>query len=155
MHRPKCPRFVRACIALAFWCLLSVPLSACHRTPDEQQVRQVIASAAAAARGNDADGVLAVVSDDFVGNNGELDRHGLKQMLVLRAFRKDNTGALIGPISIERQGDRLIARFTLTLTGGKPDSLMPDRADMFAMSTAWRKDSGKWRCYSATWKPAG
>src|SRR5690348_5927775 len=149
MRRVKCPRFVRAWIALPLLCLLS--LSACHRTPDEQQVRQAIASAAAAARANDADGMLAVVDDDFVGNDGVLDRHGLKQMLVLRAFHKDSTGVLIGPVSIERQGDRLIARFTLTLTGGKPDSLLPDRADVFAMSTAWRKDSGKWRCYSANW----
>lgn len=38
----------------------------------------------------------------------------------LRAFRHDSTGVLIGPISIERQGDRLIATFTMTLTGGNP-----------------------------------
>ncbi len=74
-------------------------------------------------------------------------------MLVLRAFRKDSTGVLVGPVSMERQGERLIARFTLTLAGGKSDSLLPDQADAFAMSTAWRKDSGTWRCYNATWKP--
>jgi ketosteroid isomerase-like protein len=134
--------------------LACLALGACHRTPDEQQVREAIATAAAAARGNDADGVLAVVSDDFVGNDGELDRHGLKQMLALRAFRKDSTGVLVGPVSIERQGDRLIASFTLTLTGGKPDSLLPDQADVYEMRSAWRKDSGEWHCYSASWSSA-
>ncbi len=129
-----------------------VVLCACHRTPDEEQVRQAIAAAATAARGNDADGVLAVVSDDFVGNEGELDRHGLKQMLVLRAFRHDSTGALIGPVSIQHQGDRLIATFTLTLTGGKAASLLPDQADVFAMTTAWKREGAQWRCYSAEWK---
>lgn len=130
-------------------------LCACgHRTPDEEQVRQAIASAATAARNNEADGILAFVSDDFVGNDGELDRHGLQQMLVLRAFRKDSTGVLVGPVSMERQGDRLIAQFTLTLTGGKSDSLLPDQADVYEMSTAWRKDSGRWRCYRATWLSA-
>jgi ketosteroid isomerase-like protein len=127
-------------------------LPGCRHGTDEDQVRQAITSAATAARDNDADGVLAQVSDDFVGNDGDLDRHGLKQMLVLRAFRHDSTGVLIGPISVERQGDRLIATFTLTLTGGKPDSLLPDQADVFSMSTAWRREGREWRCYSATWK---
>ena len=86
------------------------------------------------------------------GNDGELDRHGLKQMLLLRAFRRDSTGVLIGPVSVERRGDRLVATFILTLTGGKPDSLLPDRADVFAMTTAWTRENGRWRCYSADWK---
>ncbi|MEO6968527.1 MAG: hypothetical protein ABI132_08800 [Rhodanobacteraceae bacterium] len=139
-------------IAVVLCLILAIPqLAGCHRTPDEEQVRQAIAAAAVAARGNDADGVLMVVSDDFVGNNGDFDRHGLRQMLVLRAFRHDSTGVLIGPVSVERQGDRLIATFTMTLTGGKPDSLLPDQADVFAMKTAWRKEGSNWRGYSATW----
>src|SRR6185437_943083 len=137
---------VLACVLL----LLSL-ISGCHRTPDEQQVRQAIASAADAARGNDPDGVLAQVSKDFIGNDGDLDRRGLHQLLALRALRQDSTAVLIGPISIESQGQRLIANFSLTLTGGKPDSLLPDQANVYAMSTAWRREGSHWRCYSATW----
>lgn len=139
---------------LTWWlALLAIAmLAGCHRTPDEQQVRQAISDAAVAARNNDADGVLALVSDDFVGNEGDLDRDGLRRLLALRAFRHDSTGVLIGPVSIERQGDRLIATFSLTLTGGRPDSLLSDQADSFPMSTAWRRERGRWRCYSATWK---
>jgi ketosteroid isomerase-like protein len=129
-----------------------IALGACHRAPDEQQVREAIAAAASSARGNDADGVLAVVSDDFVGNDGDLDRHGLKQMLALRAFRHDSTGVLVGPVSIERRGDRLIASFTLTLAGGKSGSLLPDQADVYEMTTAWRHEGRHWRCYSASWR---
>lgn len=152
MLRMEGARVGRGFVALAC-ALLWLPLiAACHRTPDEERVRQSISAAADAARNNDADGVLAQVSDDFVGNNGDLDRRGLKQMLALRAFRHDSTGVVLGPISVQRQGDRLIAKFTLTLTGGKPDSLLPDQADVFAMSTAWKREGGDWRCYSATWK---
>lgn len=132
--------------------LLALALPGCHHGSDEDQVRQAIASAASAARDNDSGGVLAQVSDDFIGDDGDLDRRGLKRMLVVRAFRHDSTGVLIGPISVERQGDRLVATFTLTLTGGKPGSLLPDRADVFAMSTAWKREGRDWRCYSATWK---
>lgn len=141
----------RGLAALALLLILAA-VSACHHGSDEDQVRQAIASAAAAARDNDADGVLAQVSDDFVGNDGDLDRHGLKQMLVLRAFRQDSTVVLVGPVSVERQADRLVATFTLTLTGGKTGSVLPEQADVFEMSTAWKSESGHWRCYSATWE---
>ena len=144
-------RAIRSVAMLALLALLPA-VSACHNGSDEDQVRQAIASAATAARDNDADRVLAQVSDDFVGNDGELDRHGLKRMLVVRAFRRDSTGVLVGPVSVEHQGDRLIATFTLTLTGGRPGSLLPDQADVFAMTTAWKRENGRWRCYSATWK---
>ena len=127
-------------------------LAGCQRTPDEQQVRQAISEAAAAARSNDAGGLLAWVSADFIGNEGDLDRDGLRRMLALRAFRHDSTGVLIGPVSIERQGDRMIATFSLTLTGGRSDSLLPNQAESFSMNTAWRREGGRWRCYSATWK---
>ena len=150
MHRKNSTIDLRRALALCVFAA-SILLGACHRTPDEQQVRQAIADAAVAARGNDTDGVLAAVSDDFTGNDGEFDRHALRQMLVLRTLRHDSTGVLIGPVSIERQGDRLIAGFTLTLTGGKAGSLLPDQADVYRMTTAWRRDGGHWRCYSANW----
>ncbi|HET6906601.1 MAG TPA: hypothetical protein VFH52_06620 [Rhodanobacteraceae bacterium] len=143
-------RAIRSVAMLALLALLPA-VSACHHGSDEDQVRQAIASAATAARDNDADGVLAQVSDDFVGNDGELDRHGLKRMLIVRAFRRDSTGVLVGPVSVEHQGDRLIATFTLTLTGGRPGSLLPDQADVFAMTTAWRREDHRWKCYNATW----
>lgn len=150
-------RHCRFCIALVAALMLLPTLAGCHRTADEEQVRQAIAAGAAAARGNDVDGVMAQVSDDFVGNDGDVDRRSLRRMLALRAFRHDSTGVLTGPIAIERKslpgtgGDRLVATFTLTLTGGKPGSLLPDQADVFAMSTAWRKEGSHWRCYSASW----
>ncbi len=104
-----------------------------------------------AARGNDAHGVLAVVSDDFTGNEGELDRRGLRQLLAVRAFRQDNTGVLIGPVSFEHRGDRIVATFNLVLTGGKPGDLLSDQSAVYAMTTAWRRESGEWKCYSANW----
>lgn len=135
--------------------LLVGVLVACHHAPAEQQVRASIEAAASAARGNDVHGVLAVVADDFTGNNGELDRHGLRQLLALRALRQDKTDVLVGPIAFDRRGDRLIATFNLVLTGGKPGDLLPDQSAIYAMTTAWRRDGGDWKCYSATWSGAG
>ncbi len=125
--------------------------TACHRTPPEQQIRHASDSAAVAARANDTSGVLAVVGDDFTSNNGELDRRGLRQLLALRALRQDRTGVLVGPVSFERKGDRIIAKFNLVLTGGKPGDLLPDQSAIYAMVTAWRREDGEWVCYNAAW----
>lgn len=148
----------------AFLALLAIPaLTACKRTPDEQQIRHAIESAASAARSNDTDGVLAAVGDDFTGNDGELDRHGLHQLLVVRALRHDKTGVRVGPISFEHKtlirdrpnSDRIVVRFTLTLTRGQPNDLLPDQAAVYHMTTAWRREDGKWRCYYASWTSDG
>lgn len=131
--------------------LVAWALFGCHRAPAEQQIRHSIDAAAAAARANDTSGVLAVVSDDFTGNQGELDRRGLRQLLAVRAFRQDKTGVLIGPVSFEQRADRIVAKFNLVLTGGKPGDLLPDQSAVYAMTTAWRREGGKWKCYSASW----
>lgn len=139
-----------ACVALHI-VFAALALSACHHDSDETQVRNAIAQATQGARDNDADAVLDQASDDFTGNDGDLDRRGLRQLLAVRALRHDATGVLVGPVSIDREGDRLVAKFSLTLTGGKPDSLLPDQADMYAVTTTWRREGRRWHCYNATW----
>jgi hypothetical protein len=148
-------RSVHACtrhLAHAAALLLLVWVFAgCHRTPAEQQVHEAIDAAAAAARTNDTHGVLDVVSNDFTGNEGELDRRGLRQLLAVRAMRGDKTGLLVGPVSFEHRGDRIVAKFNLVLTGGKPGDLLPEQSAIYAMTTAWRREGGEWKCYSASW----
>jgi ketosteroid isomerase-like protein len=132
--------------------LVVLALAACHRAPAEQQIRQAIDAAATAARANDTHGVLAVVSDDFSGNDGELDRHGLRQLLAVRVLRQDKTGVLIGPVGFEYKGDRVIAKFNLVLAGGEPGDLLPARSAIYVMTTAWRLEGSHWRCYNAHWE---
>ncbi|HEX5961271.1 MAG TPA: hypothetical protein VFY97_08515 [Rhodanobacteraceae bacterium] len=138
-------------------CLLLVlaALAACHRTPAEQQIRQAIDAAAVAAHANDVRGVLAVVGDDFTGNHGDFDKRGLHRLLAVRALRQDKTGVLVGPVTFEHRGERIVAKFNLVLTGGKPGDLLPEQSAIYAMTTAWRRESGEWKCYNAAWTSAG
>lgn len=126
-------------------------LGACQRAPAEQQIRSSIDAAATAARTNDVQGVLAVVTDDFTGNAGDFDRQGLHRLLAVRALRQDRTGVLVGPLNFTRQGNRIIATFNLVLTGGRSGDLLPEQSAIYVMHTAWRRDGSHWRCYSATW----
>jgi hypothetical protein len=140
---------VLACALAALW------LAGCHRTPAEQQVRVAIEGAVAAARANQPRGVLAAVADDFVGNDGELDRAGLRQFLAARALRQDQTGVLVGPIAFGRHGARIVATFNLVLTGGRAGDLLSSDSAVYRMTTAWRREHGKWVCYNAAWSDSG
>lgn len=140
-----------ACLLTAF-ALWALALSGCRHTPDEQQVRESIAAVAQAAEAGAASDVSAPLSDDFDGNAGELDRRELTNMVRLLALRDEHIGVTMGPVSIEHRGERMMATFTVTLTSG--GKLLPDQLGLYEVESAWRKDDGKWRCYTASWKHA-
>lgn len=130
--------------------LCALALSACRRTPDEEQVREAIAAVAQAAEAGSASGVGESLSEDFDGNAGVLDRRGLTGMVRLLALRGEHVGVTMGPVSIEPRGERLVATFTVTLTSG--GKLLPDQMGVYQVESAWRKEDGGWRCYTASWK---
>jgi hypothetical protein len=143
-----------ACLLIVLaWCMAALP--GCRHTPDEVQVREAIASIAHAAQTNAASDVAAPLSDDFSGNDadgnaGELDRRELANMVRLIALRGEHIGVTIGPITIEHRGERMVATFTATLSSGS--HLFPDQLGVYHIESAWRKEDGKWRCYTANWK---
>ncbi|HET6552258.1 MAG TPA: hypothetical protein VFG49_01860 [Dyella sp.] len=132
--------------------LLALGLAACHRTPDESLVRQGIETAEQAAEHTDASSLGDVVTDDFDGNNGSMDRRQLLGLLRAAAFRGETIHALAGSITVEPRGERYVANFTVTLTSG--GKLLPAQMGVYEVETAWRKEGRTWRCYSATWKSA-
>ncbi|RCS30123.1 hypothetical protein DEO45_08640 [Rhodanobacter denitrificans] len=140
-----------ACL-LAALALLVLALPACRRTPDEAQVREAIVAVVQAAEAGSASGVGKPLSEDFDGNAGTLDRRQLVDMVRLLALRGERIGVTMGPVSIERRGERMVASFTVTLSSG--GKLLPDQLGLYQVESAWREEHGAWRCYSATWKHA-
>ena len=138
------------------WCsslalaLLFAASAGCRHTPDETLVREAIASAAQAAGQADAAGVVAPLSEDFDGNAGRLARKDLAHLVRLAGWRGEHVGVTLGPVSVERRGERLVVDFRLSLTQGS--RLLPDAAGVYQVEAAWRREGDEWRCYSATWK---
>ena len=130
---------------------LLLAVSGCRHTSAEQRVRAAIAAVAQAAQAGDARAVVAPIEDDFDGNAGALDRRGLVNMVRLLALRGEHIGVTMGPVSIERRGERMVANFTVTLTSGG-GRLLPDQLGVYQVESAWRSEDGKWRCYTANWK---
>lgn len=123
--------------------------AACHRGSDEEQVRQAIAATKAAVEAGKAGDTVAALTDDFDGNGGELDRQRLEGMVRLAALRGAHLGVTMGPVSVEKRGERMVATFTVTLTSST--GLIPDEGGIYRVETAWRREGSKWLCYSATW----
>jgi hypothetical protein len=134
-------------------CLLGLlPLAGCHHTPDEEQVRAAITAATTATGEADAGGLGDVLTDDFDGNEGRLDKRQLTGLLRLQRLRGERVSVLLGPVDVDRRGERIVATFTVTLGGG--GRLLPDRLGVYRVESGWRGDDGTWRCYTATWKRA-
>lgn len=130
--------------------LVTGVLGACTRAPDEQQVRDAIGTAASAVEQGDARALGKILAEGFDGNGGDLDRSRLLSMLRVQHLRGEKPGVFLGPISIEKRGERLLAEFTVSLSGG--GRVLPDRLGVYKVETAWKQEGNDWRCYSATWK---
>lgn len=122
----------------------------CHRTSAEQQVRDAVGRAAQAARDRDAGALDDLLSEDLATPGHDLDRARLLGLLRLARLRDERVSVLMGPVEIEPRGARMLARFTVTLGGG--GRLIPEHLGVYRVESAWRREDGDWRCYSASWK---
>ena len=134
---------------LLFCGVVLMVLAGCRHPPDEVLIRQGIETAAKAAERADASALSDVLSEDFNGNAGALERHDLLQPLRAATFRGETIHALTGPVEVEQHGERYVARFTVTLTSG--GKLLPAQIGVYKIETAWRREGHQWLCYSASW----
>ncbi|MEO6800804.1 MAG: hypothetical protein ABI178_12775 [Rhodanobacter sp.] len=130
--------------------LASATFGGCRRTPDESRIRSAITAVAKGAESASARNVVAPLSDDFDGNGGELDRATLANLVRMTSLRGERVGVTMGPISIDHRGERMIAKFAVTLTSRR--TLLPDQMGLYQVESAWRREHGEWRCYSASWR---
>jgi hypothetical protein len=146
-HTVQDSRMIRTytiCMILAF-------LAACHRTPDEQRIRESIEAMQKAIEVGQPRDFISYVAKDFTGNDGTVDRDGLMNILRIEVLRNEKAGVTLGPIDVDLQGDRATVRVTATLTGGS-GGLLPERGSIYAITSGWRREGSDWRCYNASWE---
>jgi ketosteroid isomerase-like protein len=129
--------------------LVCVLATGCAGNPDEEALRASIAAMQEAVEQRSLSGVMERVTDDFGGSEG-LDRATLQRILQGQIIANAKIGATIGPISIERQGDRASASFSLILTGGS-GRFLPERGRAYRITSGWRVEDGEWKVYVAEW----
>lgn len=129
---------------------LSVPLLAgCRGEPTEEALRGTITAIADAGEARDAEAVVEHLAEDFAGP-GAMDRDRMRRTLALAWLRDREVGVTLGPIDVELMGDRARAEFTVATRGGA--GWLPDRAQVYRVTTGWRLDDGEWKLISAEWR---
>ncbi len=125
-------------------------IGGCARPPDEVVIRGEIEAMKDAAEARQAGDLLDRIADDFSGNSGEVDRQALSRLIKLEFLRNEAIGVALGPIGIEVDGDRAIARFDVTFRDASRRWL-PGGRDTVAVVSGWRRSGSHWICYNATW----
>lgn len=137
---------------------LSLVLTACGKEPSIEQ--QIIASLetmeADAEEGRFMD-FMTHVAQDFKGQQGALNRQDFQRFMVLQINKTRRVYATFLPIKVigipAMVGEpEAKATFRLLLTGG--EGLLPERGQLFDVSTAWVREGGDWLLLSADWETA-
>lgn len=133
-----------------WWVVYVAVAVACAQPPDAEAIRAAITEMVRASEAQRSSDMLARISDDFTGNDGEVDRAQLANLLRVQLLAHRSIGVSLGTIDIELSGDRATARFDATLTDASGRWLV-DRRAVLRLVTGWRRERGAWRCYNATW----
>ena len=131
--------------------LAVIAMAACHSTPDEQRIRDAMTAMQKAVEAHDPRGFMSYVSADFTGNDGQVDRDGLHNLLRAEVLRNESVGVTLGPIDVDLQGDRATAHVVATLTGGS-GGLLPERGSIYSIASGWKREGGEWKCFNAKWE---
>lgn len=140
----------RAISRLGTVALLAILSAGCGRAPPEQRLRETIEALHEAVERKDAAGVHDLLADDFVGPDA-LDRDGVRRMAQVMFLRHGHIGASTGPVAIQMSPGHATARFSVAMTGGSGEQLLPDAARLYEVETGWREQDGQWRLTSARW----
>ena len=130
--------------------LLLLALAGCSRPADEQALRDTLAAMQTAVEQREASAVVEHVAENFAGA-GNMDRDGLRRMLVVQFMRNQQVGVTLGPVTVRIEGERAESEFRALLTGFD-QGLLPVRADGYRIVTGWRVEDGRWVLERASWE---
>ena len=102
-----------------------------------------------AAEAGDADALFEPIAEDFAGSQA-MDREAFRRYVLVMGLRRQTVGVQLGPLDVKLYGDRASVAFTAAMTGGP--GWLPDRAQVYDVTTGWRMDDGEWKLISASWR---
>ncbi len=96
---------------------------------------------------------MAYVSADFIGNQGEVDRNGLANVLRIGVRQQGAANCVAGSDRRHAAGrSRDGARDGEPASGRSNGAIGPERASVFSITSSWRREGSAWRCYNAKWE---
>ena len=130
---------------------LLLGLAGCGGASAEQRLRERIAAREEAIEQRDAGAFMDGVAEDFVGESA-IDRRQLRQLLAANMMRNAEISAVLGPLSIEMLESHARVQVEVVVSGGS-GGLLPERAQAYTISSAWRDGDDGWQVVEASWEP--
>jgi len=137
---------------------MSLMLSACGKEPSvEQQIIASLESMEADAEEGRFMDFMKHIAKDFKGQQGALGRQDFQRFMMLQINENRRVHANFFPIQVigkpESVGEpEATATFRLLVTGG--EGLLPERGQLFDVSTGWIRQGGQWLLLNADWEAA-
>lgn len=138
--------------AFVFAALL-LPLFACSKSSDEEQISQAIAAMANAVETNKPAELTEYLHDDFRANHGEMNAQQVKQLLAIHGLQHQSMSVTIlssktriDPVYTDR-AETTLSVVTTASAGG----LLPNDGSARVVTLQWRKDAD-WKILSADWQ---
>lgn len=146
--------FLTPLLALSFLTmLLMAAFSACSRPLTvEQQIIAAIREMETRIENGEPRQFIGHVSENFSGQNGQLNRQQLRGLVIYQLNRHQRLHAQLFPISVNETGEETAsAKFRALITGGP--GWIPDQGQLYDFETLWRYQGGEWKLTSANWNP--
>ncbi len=118
----------------------------------EQQIIASLRSMEVAAESGQHFSFMEKVAEDFSAQRGAMDRKEFHRFMLFQLNKNRRLHAQFFPIHVEESGeDQAMARFRLLVTGGS--GLLPERGQIYAVETLWRRAEDDWLLQTARWEP--
>lgn len=136
---------------------LALPLS-CHKSTEEDKVKNVITGVQKAAEEKGIRTVLGHVSKSYHDPQG-YDYEGIKGLLAYYFFRHQKVSVFIPGLDVRVDDGTAHAKFQAILSGReKAESvspILPEALGVYDFDVSFTKEEGDWKVTAAVWKRVG
>lgn len=127
-------------------------VSACNKSPPEEEIRENIKLAQTAIENKEASDVLIHVAQDFLGNDS-VDRNELRRMLAFQFLQHQNINVILTSLDIELDAgysDRANMRANVLVTGAS--RWIPEDGRALNISGVWKLLDDDWKLQVVHWE---
>ncbi len=145
-------------IIIILLCAFAVYAASCHQETPQDKIKKAVATIQQAVERKDVKTIIGFIAKNYTDPRGN-SYETLKSLLLVYFYRYPKISVYIPNLDVIADDTSAKAVFQAVLTGrGGNDSaaaILPESLGVYAFEVAFRKESGEWIIYSATWERLG